>query len=106
VDAQIFEYHNQSTTRDMICSLLHVGLNRVSGVLHFFRDHHQLPPRVGKGRPKKVTRDIIDFINIGTIQSPQQSLKALSDQIHLERKVNEKAIIDQNLNSGVRALKD
>jgi hypothetical protein len=89
VDAQILEYHNQGATRDMICSLLHVRPNRVSRILNFFRDHHQLSPRVGKG-PKKVTRNILDLITIRTIQSPQQSLKALSDEIHLERKLNEK----------------
>jgi hypothetical protein len=71
VDAQILEYHNQGATRDMIFSRLQVGPNRVSSVLNFFRDHHQFPPRVGKGRPKKVTRNILDFIDIHTIQSPQ-----------------------------------
>jgi transposase len=82
LDAHILEYHDQGATRDMICSLLQVGPNRVSRVLNFFRDRYQLPPRVGKGRPKKVTRDILDFIDISTIQSPKQSLKALSDEIH------------------------
>jgi hypothetical protein len=83
VDTQILEYHNQGATRNMICSLLHVGPNRVSSVPDFFRDHHQLPPGVGKGRPKKVMRDSLDFIDVRAIQSPQQSFKALSDEIHL-----------------------
>jgi hypothetical protein len=94
VDAHILEYHNQGATRDMICSLLHIGPNRVSRVLNFFWDHHQLPPRVGKGRPKKVARDILDFINIRTIQSPQQFdeifWKCPGQQTHLDRKLNEK----------------
>jgi hypothetical protein len=50
--------------------------------------------------------DILDFINIRTIQSPQSYLMALSDETRLERKLNEKGIIDQNLTSGVRALKN
>jgi transposase len=81
-DAQILEYHNQSTARDMICIVLHVGLNRVSRVLSFFQEHHQLPPRVGKRRPMKVMRDILDFIDIRSTQLQQQSRKALSNKIH------------------------
>jgi hypothetical protein len=68
-DAQILENHNQGTTGDMICSLFHVGPNRVSRVLNLFRDHHQLPLRIGKGRPKNITRDILDFIDIRTTDS-------------------------------------
>jgi hypothetical protein len=41
-----------------------------------------LPPRVGEGQPKKVTTDILDLIDIGTIKSLQQSFKALNDEIH------------------------
>jgi hypothetical protein len=69
VDAQILESHDQGAAGNMICSFLPVGPNRVSRVLDVFRHHHQLPPRAGKGRPKKVTRDILDFIDIRTIQS-------------------------------------
>jgi hypothetical protein len=48
VDAQSLEYHNQGVTHNMICSLLHVGPNRVSRVLSIFRDHHKLPPKCWK----------------------------------------------------------
>jgi hypothetical protein len=95
----------------MIYSLLHVGPNLVSRVLNFLRDHHQLPPRVGKGQPKTVTKNILDFIDTHTIQSPLVKFdgtlwKCLGQQTHLEIKVNEKGIIDQNLTRRVRALKN
>jgi hypothetical protein len=73
VDAHILEYHNQGATCDITCSFPHVGPNRVSCVLSFFRDHHQLPHALEKDDPR-VTRDILAFIDIRTIQSPQQSL--------------------------------
>jgi hypothetical protein len=71
VDAQILEYHNQGATRDLISSLFHVGPDRASRILNFFREHHELPSPLGKGRPKNVTGDILDFIDIRTIQSLQ-----------------------------------
>jgi hypothetical protein len=40
LDAQILQHHTQGATRDAICSRLHVGPNRVSRVLGFFRDNH------------------------------------------------------------------
>jgi hypothetical protein len=72
VDAQILEEHNSGATRNMICSLLHIGPNLVLRVLNFFQDRHQLPPHVGKGRLKKATRGILDFIDVHIIQSQQQ----------------------------------
>jgi hypothetical protein len=69
MDAQILGDHNQGASRDRTCTLLHVGPIRVSRVLNFFRDHHQLPPRVGKGRLKKLMRDILDFIDFRNIDS-------------------------------------
>jgi hypothetical protein len=44
LDAQILQHHTEGFTRDAICRLLHVGSNRVSRVLGFFRDNHYLPP--------------------------------------------------------------
>jgi hypothetical protein len=67
LDAQILQHYTQHATCHAICSLLHVGPNRVSRVLGFFRDNHHLPPSPQKGRPKQVTDDILDYIDVRTL---------------------------------------
>jgi hypothetical protein len=41
LDTQTLQYHTEGATRDAICRLLHVGPNRVSRVLGFFRDEQR-----------------------------------------------------------------
>jgi transposase len=82
LDAQILQRHTQGATRDAICRLLHVGPNRVSRVLDFFRDNHHLPPSPQNGRPKKVTDEILDYTDARTLASARLSLSELLSEIH------------------------
>jgi hypothetical protein len=93
LDAHIFQHHIQGATRDAICRLLHVGPNRVSRVPGFFHDNHHLPPSPQKGRSKKVTDEILDYIDVRTLGSARLSLseltmisKALGDRTPLQVK--------------------
>jgi hypothetical protein len=52
-DAQILQHYTQGATRDAICQILHVGPDRISRVLGFFRDNHHLQPSPQKRLNKK-----------------------------------------------------
>jgi transposase len=82
LDAQILRHHTQGDTRNAICRLLHVGPNRVSHVLGFFCDNHHVPPSPQKGRPKKITDEILDYIDVHTLGSTRLSLSELTREIH------------------------
>jgi transposase len=58
-----------------------VGPNRVSRVFHYFQENQTLPPPRCRGRPKKVTQEILDFIDIRTLQEARLSLGELRAEI-------------------------
>jgi transposase len=87
LDAQILQHHTQGATRDAIYRRLHAGPNRVSRVLGFLRDNHYLRPSPQKGQPKKVTDEILDYINVCTLGSVRLSLSELTREIHSRFKI-------------------
>jgi transposase len=82
LDAQILQHYTQGATLDAICCLRHVGSNRVSCVLVFFRDNRHLSPSPQKGRPKKVTDEILNYIDVRMLGSVRLSLSELTREIH------------------------
>jgi hypothetical protein len=56
-------------------------------LLGFFRDNHHLPPSLQKGRPKKVTDKILDYIDVRTLGSARLSLSELTSEIHSRFKI-------------------
>jgi transposase len=81
VDAQIVQFEAQSIFRDEMYACFHLGPNRVSEVLRFFQDNTTLPRIPPRGRPKKVTPEILDFINVRTLQSAHLSLADLPSEV-------------------------
>jgi predicted XRE-type DNA-binding protein len=53
VDAQIVQLQAREMTQDQICAALHVGSNRVSPVLHFFKTTAYCRHRGLKDDPEK-----------------------------------------------------
>jgi transposase len=81
VEQRIVELHAQGYNRDAICSTLQTGEHRVSRTLKIFHETGTIPtPRVG-GRPRKVTDDILDFIDVRTIQTASLSSGWLAKEV-------------------------
>jgi hypothetical protein len=74
VNAQIVQFQARGMNRDEICATLDVGQNRVSRILRFFHDQAALQTPRTPGQPKKVTQEILVFIDIRTLQSARLSL--------------------------------
>jgi hypothetical protein len=81
VDAQIVQFEAQGSCCDEICAHLLAGPNRISRVLCFFRDNNTLPCIPPRGGPKKVTPEILDFIDVRTLQSARLFLAGLSSEV-------------------------
>jgi hypothetical protein len=81
VDAQIIQFEAQGLCRYEIWVRLHVGSNRVSRVFRLFRDNNNVPCIPPPGRPTKVTPEILDFIDVRTLQSTPLSLADLSSEV-------------------------
>jgi hypothetical protein len=81
VDAQIVQFKAQSIYWDETCAHVHVGPNRVSQVLRSFQKDNTLPCIPPRGRPKKITREILDFIGVRTLRSGCLSLADLSSEV-------------------------
>jgi hypothetical protein len=81
VDVQIIQFEAQGICWDKICARLHAGPNRVSRVLSFFRYDNTIPCIPPLGRPKKVTAEILDFIDVRILQLARLSLADLSSEV-------------------------
>jgi transposase len=77
LDTRIIDMHAQGATRNQICAELHVGPNRVSRIQRYFQMHLELSSPSHPGRPKKVTDEILSFIDIRFIEeiAGEQSLR-------------------------------
>jgi hypothetical protein len=71
LEAHIFPHYTQGATSDAIYRRLHVGPNRVSRVLGFFRDNHHLPPSPQKSWKLNV-KAITDH-NLSSIRNRQKN---------------------------------
>jgi transposase len=69
IESRIIELHAQQYTRDAICDALCVGTHRVSRTIQIWNETGMIPaPRQG-GRPRKLTEEILDYIDIRTLQT-------------------------------------
>jgi transposase len=64
-----------------ICSTFGVGDHRVSRILREFHTEGIIPAPLRRGRPPKVTKAILDFIDIRTLQSAHLSSTKLTTEI-------------------------
>jgi transposase len=81
IEHQIINLAAQGHGRRFICSHLHVGEHRVGRVLAAFDSTGFAPPPLPRGRPHKVTKAILDFIDIRTLQTAHVSSAALATEI-------------------------
>jgi transposase len=54
--------------RDEIASRLHVGTHRILAVLSFWKAHRVMLPRRQMGRPTKCIQEVVDFVEVRTLQ--------------------------------------
>jgi transposase len=80
-EQRILDLHAQGYTRDDICATLHVGTHRVSRTIHLFEATGTIPsPRFG-GRPRKVTDEILDYIDVRTLAAARLPSTRLAAEI-------------------------
>jgi hypothetical protein len=81
VNTQVVQFEAQGICHDEIWARLHFGRNRASRVLRFCRDNSILPCIPPRERPKKVTPEIHDFIDVCILQSALLSFADLSSGV-------------------------
>lgn len=64
----IVEFHLNGLTQDEIARKLHCGKRRVNNTLKRFADEGKIPSAMRRGAPVKITDDIIEFIEVKTLQ--------------------------------------
>jgi hypothetical protein len=73
--------HSQWHSRHVICSMLHVGTHPVTNALKSFGTTGIIPEPRPRRPPKKITKAILDFPNIRTLQFAHLPCSQLSPQI-------------------------
>jgi transposase len=77
-------------SQSKICSTLSVGDHHVSKTLREFHTEGITPTRLRHGRPPKVTKTILDFIGIRTLQSAHLSSTKLATETEQMLSIREK----------------
>jgi transposase len=72
-EALIIRLHGQAMTHRAICVALGVGLHRVVNALKSYQNTGLVPEPLSRGPRKKITKAILDFIDIRTLQNARLS---------------------------------
>jgi transposase len=79
--AEIIRLHGHGYRRDAICVMLGFGQHRVTNALKSFADSGVITEPLPHGPGKKITKVILDFIDIRTLQDAHLSSSHLAGQI-------------------------
>jgi transposase len=87
-EALIIQLAGQGVSRDAICAQLGVGSHRVTNTLKGFKTTGLVPEAPSRGPRKKITKAILDFIDIRTLQRAHLSSAKLAAEIKAKFQVN------------------
>jgi hypothetical protein len=80
-EAEITRLHGHGYRRDAICVMLGVGQHRVTNALKSFAVSEIIPEPLPCGLRKKITKAILDFIDIHMLQDAHLSSSHLAGEI-------------------------
>jgi transposase len=100
----IVQLYGQGLSRDCICSTLHVGPHRVSRVIRAFQQTGIIPEPTPRGPRKKVTKAILDYIDLRTLQQARLPSFQLASEIRDEFQVSlgRSTVAQARINLGFR----
>ena len=81
IEAKIAHLLRIGKSYAFICENLQTSPKRVSRVSKFLKTENQIPPPLKIGQPKKVSKEISDFICDNTDEEPRMSSECLSKKI-------------------------
>jgi transposase len=81
METRIIELYAQHMLQEDIAAYLHTGIHRVSRTIKIFQETGSIPSALPRGPPRRLSNQIIDYVELQTLQDARLSGPALSRDV-------------------------